>query len=74
MSASGCRNQLTLCAKSASVCRKNSYPSISIGSWSVWLHVLPVTSAEGESSFSQLRRLKTFMRATMVGEHLVGLA
>ena len=36
--------------------------------------MFPVTSAEGERSFSQLRFLKTFLRATMGEERLVGLA
>ena len=36
--------------------------------------MLPVTSTEGEASFSQLQRLRSFLRATMGEEHLVGLA
>ena len=35
---------------------------------------LPVTNAEEERSFSQLRRLKTFLRATMGEERLVGIS
>ena len=101
MSASGCRNQLTLCTKPSS-CAGRMPTLISIGFWSVWLCSLwlhserrgriataplrqyfcqdhgvrsvPVTSAEGERSFSQLWLLKTFLRATMGEEHLVGLA
>ena len=54
------------------LCRKNSHPNI----YRVLkcLAVLPVTSAEGERSFSQLRLLKTFLRASMGEERLVGLA
>ena len=72
MSASGCRNQLTLCTKPSS-CAGRIPTLTSIGSWKC-LAVLPVTSAEGERSFSQLRRLKTFLRATMGEERLVGVA
>ena len=35
---------------------------------------LPVTNAQCERSFSELRRLKTFMRTTMSDERLSGLA
>ena len=54
------------------MCRKNSYPNI----YRVLecLAVLPVTRAEGECSCSQLQCLKTFPRATMGEEYLVGLS
>ena len=35
---------------------------------------LPVTTATAERSFSTLRRLKTYLRTTMTGERLNGLA
>jgi len=35
---------------------------------------LPVTSATPERTFSVLKRLKTYLRATMTGERLNGLA
>ena len=35
---------------------------------------LPVTTASAERSFSQLRRLKTYLRSIMGEEHLTGLA
>ena len=72
MSASGCRNELTLCTKPSSYAGR--IPTlISIGL--KCLAVLPVTSAEGERSFiAKLRLLKTFLRATMGEERLVGLA
>ena len=54
------------------MCRENSSPNI----YRILecLAVLPVTSAEGERSFRQLRLLKTFLRATMGEQRLVGLA
>ena len=54
------------------MCRKNSYPN----TYRVLecLAVLPVTSTEGERSFTQLRRLKTFLRATMGGGGAPGRA
>ena len=36
--------------------------------------VIPVTTATAERSFSQLRRLKTYLRSTMTTERLTGLA
>ena len=36
--------------------------------------VLPVSVAEFERSFSNLKRLKTYLRSTMGQERLVGLA
>ena len=47
------------------MCRKKSCPNI----YRILecLAVLPVTSAEGERSFSQLRRFKPFLRATIGG-------
>ena len=38
------------------------------------LCTLPITSAECERSFSTLRRLKTYLRATMTSERESGLA
>ena len=54
------------------MCRKNSYPNIYRDL--ECLAVLPVTSAEGEHSFSQQWCLKTSLWATMGEERLVGLA
>lgn len=35
---------------------------------------LPVTTAEAERSFSTLRRLKTYLRASTTNDRLLGLA
>ena len=54
------------------VCRQSSYPNIH--RILQCLAVLPVTSAEGNRSFSQLQRLKIYLRATMGEDRLTGLA
>ena len=38
------------------------------------LTTLPVTTASAERTFSMLRRLKTWLRSSMCGERLTGLA
>ena len=53
------------------MCRNNSYPNIYRAL--ECLAVLPATSFEEERRFSQLQLLKTFLRATMGEERLVGL-
>ncbi|XP_043478496.1 52 kDa repressor of the inhibitor of the protein kinase-like [Leptopilina heterotoma] len=53
-------------------CDKNLYPNINI--FLIILATLPVSAATPERSFSTLRRLKTWLRASMEQERLTGLA
>ncbi|XP_043480279.1 zinc finger MYM-type protein 1-like [Leptopilina heterotoma] len=53
-------------------CDKNLYPNINI--FLIILATLPVSAATPERSFSTIRRLKTWLRASMEQERLTGLA
>ncbi|XP_065650969.1 52 kDa repressor of the inhibitor of the protein kinase-like [Hydra vulgaris] len=59
-------------AKAIKICDENQYPNLfellKIGC------TLPVTSAECERSFSAMRRLGTWLRASMTADRLVSLA
>lgn len=57
---------------SLQVCNANLFPNVR--KILEVLCVLPVTSAEPERSFSTLRRLKTWLRATTTETRLNGLA
>ena len=53
-------------------CRKQQFPNVH-----TILHIMtvwPLTSCEAERSISGLRRLKTYLRSTMTGERMNGLA
>ena len=65
--------QPTLCTKPSS-CAGRIPILISIDRVLECLAALPVTSAEGERSFSEVWSLKTLLRATMGEERLVGIA
>ena len=53
-------------------CRKQQFPNVHtiFHIMTVW----PLTSCEAERSISGLRRLKTYLRSTMMGERMNGLA
>ena len=60
------------CAKAIKVCDRDVFPNIHI-----LLHIactIPVTSCECERSASTLRRLHTYMRASMSQDRLLALA
>ncbi|XP_065667744.1 52 kDa repressor of the inhibitor of the protein kinase-like [Hydra vulgaris] len=65
-------NRLNTLAKAIKICDENQYPNLfelqKIGC------TLPVTSAECERSFSEMRRLRTWLRASMTAGRLGSLA
>ena len=66
-----CNWSITTIAESLQACDSSIYPNIS-----VLLRIfatIPVTTATAERSFSALRLLKTYLRATMHEERLNGL-